>query len=476
MLIDYLSEHAESGRISFHMPGHKGSQLYKRYGFGGILENLMDMDITEIYGADNLQHPQGIIDEIQREYESLYDAEKSFLLVNGSSAGIIAAILSSVKPGDKLLMSRGSHKSAYGALTLGNIRPVYVQPQQYGDAGIIGAVSPKVIKAALENDDNISAVFMTSPNYYGVCSDIEKIADIVHGAGKILIVDQAHGAHLKFFGEFCDEFHDDVNMPKAAEISGADIVINSTHKTLASFTQSAVLNVLSDRIDVDDIQEKLNTVQTTSPSYLLMLSLAVNAKLIKEHGKELFNEWNENIHDFYKRMGEMDGVRLIDGMYMDKTKLNIDVSQLKITGKEFEEKLRKRGIDAELVTGDIIMAMTGVGNTESDYKKLWESIKDISEEAGCANPPIAKRRWDGLRILPQGIVKVHGEEKQLLSIRECVGKISAGMVVPYPPGIPLICPGEEFTQEIIDELVKLIDEETDIIGISGDDAVHIYKK
>ena len=205
----------------------------------------MKWDITEIPGADNLFQAEGIIEETAEKYRELYAVIKSFLLINGTSGGIIASILASVPPGKKLVMARNCHKSVFNALSLGNISPVYLYPSIIDKYGISGAVSPEAVAEALDSEPDAEAVILPSPNYYGICSDIRAVAEEVHRRGKVLIADQAHGAHLRFFSRFEDGF-----LPPSAEESGADIVINSTHKTLASFTQSAVLNVCSDRVDL----------------------------------------------------------------------------------------------------------------------------------------------------------------------------------------------------------------------------------
>ena len=218
----------------------------------------------------------------QEKYASLYGADHSYLLINGTSGGLIASILASVKPGGKLIMARNCHKSVFNAAALGQITPVYAHPDHLQKLGITGAVQPEEIRRCLDEAPDAEAVILPSPNYYGICSDIEKIAAIVHEAGKILIVDQAHGAHLKFFHKF--GYGD--GMPLAAEDAGADLVVGSIHKTLASFTQSAVLNLCSRRVDRYVLEDKLQAIQSTSPSYILMGSLDLNADLLLEHGPE----------------------------------------------------------------------------------------------------------------------------------------------------------------------------------------------
>ena len=241
-ILNFLLEHAENHPVSFHMPGHKGSAIYRRFGYEPFLTAIMDCDITEIPGADNLFQTEGILKAAQEEYAKLYGAKRSYLLINGTSGGVIAAVMAAVPKGKKLVMARNSHKAIFNSLVLAGVEPVYAYPEMIHEYGISGVITPEEIERCLAENPDAEAVILPSPNYYGICSDIQAIADVVHARGKVLIVDQAHGAHLKFFSDAGCAI-----MPKSAEEQGADITVNSIHKTLASFTQSALLNLNSDR-------------------------------------------------------------------------------------------------------------------------------------------------------------------------------------------------------------------------------------
>ena len=219
---DFLQLHAQQEPVSFHMPGHKGARIYRENGYGAFLEQIMDCDITEIPGADNLFQTEGIIAETMAKYRALYEVEQSYLLINGSSGGLIAAILTAVGKGGKLVMARNCHKSVFNTLQLGDITPIYAYPETLEAYGVLGGISADEIARCLDENPEAEAVILPSPNYYGVCSDIQAIAKVTHDRGKVLIVDQAHGAHLKFFDTYgIDGF------PRAAEDLGADLVINS---------------------------------------------------------------------------------------------------------------------------------------------------------------------------------------------------------------------------------------------------------
>lgn len=465
-ILDFLIEHKNKNPISFHMPGHKGSAIYKRLGFEEFLNSLMDCDITEICGADNLFQAEGILNKTQEMYADLYDAKKSYLLINGTSGGIIAAILASVPKGKKLIMARNCHKSVFNALTLADAKPLYAYPEMIEKYGISGPIPPKEIEALLVENPDAEAVIVPSPNYYGVCSDIEAIAEITHKYNKILIVDQAHGAHLKMFSKFGIK-----GFPKSAEESGADIIINSIHKTLASFTQSAVLNLNTDRVSPYLIEDKLQCIESTSPSYLLMSSLGINAAILKSHGHILLQEWCEHLNYFYEEAKYIKDLEFIEKeLGMDWTKINFSLGKVGISGDELERiLLEKYNIFIELYTGNLVMCMTGIGNTKSDISQLLYALKEIGEKyqgSGSKNETdicFGKRHIPSLKksqIYDIPMVKVR------IPLLEAEGLICASSIIPYPPGIPLLCPGEKFNKETILYIKALRENGEKVIGIN----------
>lgn len=508
-ILSFLEEHRDSKPISFHMPGHKGKDFYESLGMGSFDRDCSDMDITEISGADNLFQPEGIIRETMDKYKKLYGSEESFLLINGSSCGIIAAILASLESGGKLLMARNSHKSVYNALELGKIEPVYVYPKPTREYGLMGQISPEDVKAALEENPDVKAVIVPSPNYYGICSDIRSIADISHSHGALLIVDQAHGAHLKFMKE-----------TMAAENLGADIVINSTHKTLASFTQTAILNLCSDRISKESVAHHLHLLESTSPSYLLMASLDVNADIIQNYGQGLFMAWQKNLDFFYDEAMWIRGLMTMDDPNLDRTKIILDMSYLDLTGSRLAHELEKRGIFTELSDGPIVMCMTGIGNKRYDYERLLMALSEISEERideaidrACKREALRAEfdeRRDRLKAAVfQAKSKVELDEiekslqaledekdlssdeyqnysyeleggaewvgfpkgKKSVPLKDSAGEVAATCLTPYPPGVPIICPGEVITEEVINHLVALKASGRKVTGLGAEGTV-----
>lgn len=465
-IMDFLLEHAAKEPISFHMPGHKGSKLYQKHGYGEFLQRFMDCDITEIPGADNLFQTEGILRETQQRYARLYEAEYSYMLVNGTSSGILGAILASVPQGGQLIMARNCHKSVFNALSLGDIQPAYVYPEMMEEYGILGQVTAAEIERAIQENPQASAVILPSPNYYGICSDIREIAQIVHEHGKILIVDQAHGAHLKWLSK--KEYSG--TGPKCAEESGADIVINSIHKTLASFTQSAVLNLNSQRVDRYVLEDKLQAIQSTSPSYLLMASLDISADLLEHHGAELMKHWNENLDYFYGSVKKISGLRVIeDSRLLDRSKINIDTSGLGITAAELENALMEMGIFSELTTGNILMLMSGIGNQRSDFQRLLEAFEEIEKEAGLratSKKPTENISGNGGKMPKKTELFPVPKHKKRVKMEHAEGMICAASIIPYPPGIPLICPGEKLEKEDLQYIARLRQAGEKVIGVN----------
>ena len=413
-MLEFLVKHANNERASFHMPGHKGAAFFERLGYGDQLSGIVDHDITEIPGADDLRHAEGIIKTITDSYQNLYGSKRSFISVNGSSALIMAAIMTSVKPGHRLLASADCHISVRNGAALAGVETTYldtqtIRPWQDNDNGndtgsavlsapgslsglngdgadedglsIPAGISAQDVAKALDADPLLDAVILPSPNYFGVVSDIKSIADEVHARGKILIVDQAHGAHLKMFTG-CNG-----SLPLPAEDCGADIVIVSTHKTMASFTQTAVSNIISDDVDAEVYEKNLLMLESTSPSYILMESLAVNADIMENHGSDLAVSWRGDLDWFYDEVRRVSGVRVLtrdlvkraaERIDFDDTKIVIDFSRLGMDGEQAEKLLMEKEIYPEFNTGSIVMCLTGIGNVRKDYELLLDALLEIS--------------------------------------------------------------------------------------------------
>lgn len=467
--LTFLKTHENNNPVSFHMPGAKRGNFFNDVFKGLTLENFLGFDITEIPGADNLHKPESIIKEIANGYKEIYKSKHTFLLINGSSVGIISAILASCNKSKKIIVARNSHKSIYAALDIGGITPVYISPNTGKPYNISADITAYEVEHAIENHPDAAAIIFPSPNYYGICSDIKGISELTKKHNIVLIVDQAHGAHLTVFETI---LKDRSTMPLEGAEKYADIVINSTHKTLASFTQTAILNVMSDRIDISEIAKYLSYLQSTSPSYLLLSSLAANLNILKSNkGYDLLLNWQNLINDFYA-FAKSNEIELVAHPLLDRTKVNIFTRSLNLSAETLSKELIDDNIIPELYTGDILMLISGIGNTADDFAKLKNSLIRIKAKYKGKAP------YSTLNIT-EDVYSVHerkmGSGKKItIPLNESKGFPSASLIVPYPPGIPLLCPFEVITEKDIAFLTDLMKHNYTVLGITKDLKVDVY--
>lgn len=291
-------------------------------------------------------------------------------------------------------------------------------------------------------------------------------------------MDQAHGAHLKFFGKYGGaQSPIRGRFPESAEDQGADIVINSIHKTLASFTQSALLNLCSDRVNPFLLEDKLQAIESSSPSYPMMATLDINADLLENAGERLIRQWAENLDYFYDEANRIPGLVVLTPKNLDRTKLNIDMSAYGINGNELEELLMERDIFIELVIGNIVMCMTGIGNTRRDYQRLLEALAEIAEQrrgamVECVGLKQAVQPKILTRVLQQRAVPA---EKEFVPLKEAAGRVCASSIIPYPPGIPIVCPGEVIDEDVIEYIKERREAGEKVIGLTAEGTVCVGK-
>ena len=467
--LTFLRNHENSNLVSFHMPGAKRGNFFNDVFRRLPLENFLGFDITEIQGADNLHKPESIIKDIADGYKEIYKSKHTFLLINGSSIGIISTILASCKKSKKIIVARNSHKSIYAALDIGGITPVYISLNTGKPYNISADITAYEVEHAIENHPDAAAIIFPSPNYYGICSDIKGISELTKKHNIVLIIDQAHGAHLTVFETI---LKDRSTMPLEGAEKYADIVINSTHKTLASFTQTAILNVMSDRIDISEIAKYLSYLQSTSPSYLLLSSLAANLNILKSNkGYDLLLNWQNLINDFYA-FAKSNEIELVAHPLLDRTKVNIFTRSLNLSAETLSKELIDDNIIPELYTGDILMLMSGIGNTAEDFAKLKNSLIRIKAKYKGKAP------YSTLNIT-EDVYSVHerkmGSGKKItIPLNESKGFPSASLIVPYPPGIFLLCPFEVITEKDIAFLTDLMKHNYTVLGITKDLKVDVY--
>lgn len=430
------------------MPGHKlGKGIPPE-----LMSNAALLDLTEIPGTDNLHYPEGAIKEAQELAARAFGAEHTFFLVNGSTCGIHAMILSLCRPGDKLVIARDCHKSVINGMLLAGVQPVYVKPGFNSDFAIPSALSPKDVEIAIKENPDAIGVLITRPNYYGICSDIEKIAEITHAYGKILAVDEAHGSHLRFSS----------SLPICAMDGGADICVQSAHKTLPALTQSAYLHVKGNRIDTERLQFFLSSLQTSSPSYILMASLDIAREIMEQKGKEMLEQLLGYVDIIEKRLVDnrltVLGDHFVEEGSMDKTRLVVNVKRLGVTGFDIDRLLRKEyNIQVEMADLYNIVCICTVSDQKSDYEKLEKALVETSERLKD-NPSTSKILVGDLKVPPLAfdLKEILNRKGRKVKLGEAVGMVSKTIVTPYPPGIPVICPGEIILEDAVNYIGSIV--------------------
>lgn len=456
----------KSSPIPFHMPGHKiGKGIPYEF-----LKDLHLLDMTEIPGLDNLHFPEGVIKEAQELAAKVFGADYTSFLVNGSTCGVHAAILGLCKPGDRLIVSRDCHKSVIGAMMLASVTPIYITPEYDSLFGVSSLLLPSAVEQALKNNPDAVGVVVTRPNYYGLCSDIRAISDVVHSYNKILIVDEAHGAHLKFSSK----------LPCCALDADADVCIQSAHKTLPALTQGAYLHIKGNRVDVDKVKFVLRLIQTSSPSYILMTFLDVARAIMEKYGEELIENLLRVIDSFEKMLCSNTGYELLSAQpllsgFVDKTRIVINVKNTGKPGFFIEKILRSQfNIQVEMSDMNNIVCISTVADGMKEFESLYNALKEIEKQFNKSSkiPDINLKK---VNISSQAVSLGNIMEclYRKVNLEESVGKVSRGIITPYPPGVPVICPGEIITQEAVQYIISVIQAGGTVNGVSDNGEIEI---
>lgn len=447
-LIEALFEYIKQDITRYHMPGHKGGQGFSRE----ILDKLAQMDVTEVPGLDNLHSPQGAIYHAQKLASDAFGSDQTWFLVNGSTSGIHAMILAACPPGSSLIVPRNCHKSVINALIMGDITPIYILPEYDEDRELVTQVSPQAIEKALECNPHACGVLLVSPNYYGMCSNVEEIAKIVHKAGKVLLVDEAHGAHFPFNGR----------LPSSAGELGADLWVHSAHKTLPSFTQTAYLHIKGNRVDKDRVSRILSMNQTSSPSYIFMASLDWARHIMETKGHDLLENLMDNLDKVRHQLKKI-GIDSINASIwpevknLDPTRLVLDFKELGLTGYQVEKLLRKEeGLQIEMSDHRYGVLICTVADTMSDLQKIVQAFQNLWEKhrknKNFHFPMSISREIPKQMMSPR---QAFYSKIQKIPLNESQGRIAAGTIGAYPPGIPRYCPGELIEKDGIEELIAI---------------------
>lgn len=441
MLYDEIEKYLSRGLYPLHMPGHKRNTA-------SHLPLTLEHDLTEVEGVDDLHCPNGILKSAMGSAADFFGAKRTFFLVGGSTCGILAAIAACTKRGQKILCARNCHRSVYNAVAVLGLRAEYLVPNTVGSAfDIYGSITPRQVDKAL-SQGGFSAVTLTSPTYEGVISDIKGIKKICEKYGVVLVVDEAHGAHLGHFEGFGG----------GAVKAGADIVVQSTHKTLSALTQTALLHINGDLVSESAVAQALSVFETSSPSYILMESIDGAVQALIKNGEKKFSQYRQRLDNFSRAV---QGLKNIDVLFygndedrkredifsFDRSKLVISAVRKGCSGAELEKILREKyGLQVEMSAQNYVIAMTSYCDTDYGFKALAQALTEI--DSGAYGAFIAKSR-----AMPKSFIKKMEIfeavqcDSEAVSLNKAVGKISGDYVFAYPPGIPILAPGEEITEE-----------------------------
>ena len=494
LLINRLAAYARSDMYPFHMPGHKrrtGPEDSFMNSCVDSFTNPFAVDITEIEGFDNLHHPEGILKDSMKWAADVYGADQTYYLINGSTGGILAAVCGSVPRGGRILVSRNCHKSVYHGICLNQLKTSYVYPQEIEGLGIQGGITAEDVDRMLNRYMDTQAVLIVCPTYDGIVSDIEAIARIVHRAGLPLIVDEAHGAHFRY----------DAMFPASALDLGADVVIQSVHKTLPSLTQTALLHIKCNRpdggcyADRERIDRYIHMVQSSSPSYVLMASIENSIYQMEQTDMA---PYGKQLHKLRRRLGQMRHLRLADtGLIGQAGIRDLDISKIVVstrgtclypaedgltgfTGAQLDDILRREyHLEMEMCGADYVTAITTVMDSGEGLERLGDALTRIDSQLTDAGYKPDGRSGDQKSVYSMrcdtamSMGEAMEEKMASVGLEDSAGCISGEFVYIYPPGIPIVAPGEWISRPILEVILEYRDKGLPVQGLSDQTLVTI---
>ena len=460
-LFNKLFSNLKRKPVSFHVPGHKYGKGFNPEG-KKIYKDILKVDVTEIPGFDDLYQPTGIIRDAEQLAAKVFGAQHTFFLVNGSTAGNLAMVLSTCKPGDKIIVQRNVHKSVINAILLAKAKPVYLYPDMIPRLMLPGSIKIDDLYEILIKHQDAKALLLLNPNYYGIGINLEEIAALVHRYGIPLLVDEAHGAHFGLHPSF----------PKSALQMGADLVVQSTHKTLSAMTMGSMLHVNSNIIDIELLKFFLSMVQTSSPSYPIMASLDLTTRWIGSKGKDLWEKQINMAEQFYEETRGLKNIKtqhqINNRYFIDPLKIIMHSKNKKVSGFLLQDFFLQKKIYMELADIYNTLAIVTLGTSLRDIKKLKKAVFKIDNridnilkknQEDDDSPDIDDISLLNVRRTEEetcgSLENILYEKNKIVQIEQSVGEVSAGMVIPYPPGIPALQPGETITKDMVDHILLL---------------------
>ncbi|MGB5593636.1 MAG: aminotransferase class I/II-fold pyridoxal phosphate-dependent enzyme [Crocosphaera sp.] len=454
-LIDVLTTLKKQPDAAFYVPGHKRGQGISQPLVSLLGETVFQADLPELPELGNLFAPDEAIKKAQILAAEAFGATQTWFLVNGSTSGIIAAIVATCRPGDKIIVPRNAHQSVITGLIVSGAVPIFLNPEYDPIWDLALSITPDALEKALKQHDDVRAVFLVYPTYHGVCGDIQAIAEITHRYDIPLLVDEAHGAHF--------QFHE--ALPPSALSAGADLTVQSTHKVLGAMTQASMLHLQGTRLDPQRISQALQLVHSTSPSYLLLASLDGARQQMAMEGEALLTKTIQLSQIARKQISQIEGLSVLEldkkrlGFQdLDVTRLTVSVASLGISGLEVDEILRQKlGVTAELPMLSHLAFIISIGNTENDIKQLIQAFDKINDYIPSlphiiTSSPHHLITPSPLKISPRDAFFA---PKETLKIEDSIGNISGELICPYPPGIPVLMPGEIITNKAVEYLQKI---------------------
>ncbi len=446
--VEALEEYKRKGYIPFHTPGHKigtgASPLLKEW-----MEPALSYDLGVMYALDDLHEPEGALLEAEQLASELYGADYTWFSINGTTSLIETMIMATVGEGETLLIPRDAHRSVHSGLVLSGAVPAYMETTIDEETGIPLGITKKSFLQAIEEHPAAKAVLFVYPNYFGVASNLEELVVLAHEKELIVLVDEAHGAHLGF----CEGF------PKSALSSNADLVAQSTHKLAGSLTQTSMLHGKGNRFSPRKVTEVFQMLQSTSPNYIFLASLDMARHQLAIEGNKLMSRTLELAMSLRESLLAMPGIRVFEAPKpwgMDDTKVWFDARSYGIGGSELELLLRREKIEVELIHGNGVLVLITLGDTDESIRKLVGAVRNIIS----THDIVKDVEKSECLLLPQPVVllsprEVFHREREMVSRDEAIGRISAETITYYPPGVPFLARGEVITEVVINYIDKM---------------------
>ena len=449
-IYEALEQFRKNKVVPFDVPGHKrgrgNPELVQLLG-----KQCEELDVNSMKPLDNLCHPISVIKEAEELAAEAFGASHAFLMVGGTTSAVQSMVLTACKKGEKIILPRNVHRSVINALVVNGATPIYVNPDVDKKLGIALGMKISQVEKAIEDNPDAVAILVNNPTYYGICSNLKKIVEIAHAHNMLVLVDEAHGTHF-YFGE---------NMPITAMAAGADMASVSMHKSGGSLTQSSFL-LTGPNVSAGYVRQVINLTQTTSASYLLLASLDISRRNLALRGKEAFEEVEKIAAYARNEINKIDGYyaygeELINGdsIYdFDTTKLTVYTLDIGLAGIEVYDKLRDE-YDIQLELGDIgnILAYISIGDRMRETERLVSALYDIRRRYKKDRTGLFDHEYINPSVVMTPQEAFYAEKEEMIPIRETNGRICTEFVMCYPPGIPILAPGERITQEIIDYIV-----------------------